>query len=98
MDVAAAHTTEVLRWHIDRAMVDMQPGTVLEVSPLRPEELKDQANRIGCVGADWMGRRRYVPAYALDADDVEAARVLKAARWAAEREAERKRRDAEEGR
>ncbi len=99
MDVARAHTTEVLRWHVDRAMVEMPAGTELDLSPLRQEELKDQPNRIGCVGVEWLGRRRFVPAAALEADDVDAARVLKAARYAAERDVERKRREAEkEGR
>jgi hypothetical protein len=99
MDVPRAHTTEVLTWRVDRAMLDMPSGTELEVSPLRPEDTKDQENRIGCVAVEWMGRRRFVPASALAADDVEAARTLQGARAGAAREAQRKRREADkEGR
>lgn len=91
------HTREPLAWRVDGAMVDMPAGTELDATPLRQEELAGWENRIGCVAADWRGRRRFIPAGALDATDPESARLLKAARRAREAHDERERRRAERG-
>lgn len=88
-------TTSILAWRIDGAMVDMPAGTQLDATPMRPEELSGWENRIGCVAADWMGRRRFIPASSLEALDPDGARLLRAARKAREGHEERERRKAE---